>query len=182
DLASQEDVVAHREVRGQAQFLMDDRDPVVPGVVGGGEADRPPIEVDGSGGGLLHAGEDLHQGGFAGAVLAEQRRHLAPVDGEVDPLQRLGAAVVLDDVPRLQDHVVVRARCGAARGVHWTSRETGVTSHPSGLMAVNAPVTVTVSPERFSTSMGSMTCFFISSLRAVPASWYSIWLVNCPKS
>src|SRR5699024_2007397 len=44
DLASQEDVVAHREVRGQAQFLMDDRDPVVPGVVGGGEADRPPIE------------------------------------------------------------------------------------------------------------------------------------------
>src|SRR5690606_28285818 len=174
DLPAQEDVVAHREVRGEAQLLVDDRDAVVAGIVRGIEGDRVPVQDDAPGGGLLDPGEDLHEGGLPGAVLPEQGGDGAAVDVEVHALERAGAAVGLDDVPRLEDDV--------APGAHETSRADGVTSQPSGLMRVNAPVTVTVLPSSAAVSIGSRTCFFISSFRAAPASWNSIWFVNWAKS
>ena len=59
--------------------------------------------------GLHDAGEDLHQRRLAGAVLAEQRRHLAAVDVEVHALERVDRAVGLGDVAR-GEHDLARRR------------------------------------------------------------------------
>ena len=45
--------------------------------------------------GLDEAGQDLDEGALAGAVLAEERHHLAGAKLEVDLGQRLDAAVAL---------------------------------------------------------------------------------------
>ena len=82
------------------------------------------------------AGQDLHQGRLAGAVLAEQRRHLAAVDVEVDALQRMDAAVDLGDVARGENDL---ARIGRRRRDvgHLTATLTGVMSQFFGLMRRN---------------------------------------------
>ena len=52
----------------------------------------PRIE-DLAAGRLDHAGKDLDQRRLAGAVVADQADHLAAVDAEVDPAQRIDVAV-----------------------------------------------------------------------------------------
>lgn len=51
-----------------------------------GEADRLAIEQERAAIGTLDAEEDFHQGGFAGAVFADDRMHLAGIDGKIDPV------------------------------------------------------------------------------------------------
>ncbi len=46
---------------------------------------------------LDHARENVHQCRLAGAILAEQRMDLAPLEVEIDAAQRLRAAEALDD-------------------------------------------------------------------------------------
>ena len=74
-------------------------DPDLPRFLGGrgrcwhillGEADRAGI-------GLYGPGHHLHQGGFAGAVVADQADDFTFVQVEGDPVQRVDGAVVLDD-------------------------------------------------------------------------------------
>ena len=91
--APHEDVVADRQVGGQRQFLVDDGNAPVAGLVRVGKADRPAVQDDLPGGGLDHARQDLHQRRFARAVLAEQGGDLAAMDVEVHALQRVDIAV-----------------------------------------------------------------------------------------
>src|SRR5699024_10114669 len=69
------------------------------------EADGAAAEVDLAlvAAGRLHAGEHLHEGGLAGAVLAADPVDLALVDRERDVLQGDHAGESLGDGPHLED-------------------------------------------------------------------------------
>src|SRR5471032_967517 len=119
----------------------------------------------------LHPGKNLHQGRFARAVFAEQRGDLAPMDVEVHALQRMHAAVRLDDVPCRQQHFAGRglSLVGLVRGAHFTSSFTGVTSQPFGLINWKTPTTEMVLPVSLAVSTFDKTAFFIAVLIAYPA-------------
>ena len=90
NLAPHEDVVAHVEIGREAQFLMDDRDAAIARVGRGGEGDARAVKLDEARGRRHDAGQNLHQRRLAGAVLSEQRGHLAAMDVEVHALQARG--------------------------------------------------------------------------------------------
>ena len=54
--------------------------------------------------GVMYAGEDLHEGGLAGAVFAQQQVHLAALDGQVAVAQGDHASETFSDVLELQQH------------------------------------------------------------------------------
>ena len=98
DLPAQEDVVDDGQVGAEVELLVDDGHAVGDGLGGGGEDDGLAAQLDGSRGGALNTGEDLHEGGLAGAVLADESDHLALMDLEVDAPQGVGRAEGLGDV------------------------------------------------------------------------------------
>ena len=61
----------------------------------GNSAGRLAVDLDRTGIGLDQAGDDLDQRALAGAVLAEQRHHLAGAELEIDLGEGLDAAVAL---------------------------------------------------------------------------------------
>ena len=81
--------MAHEDVLGDAElvehhrFLVDGGDAGRPGLARRGEAAlTPPTHEISPSSGVIDAGQDLDQSRFAGAVLADQRRHLAGIEVE----------------------------------------------------------------------------------------------------
>ncbi len=110
-LGAQDDVVQHRQVVGQREVLVDDAD-------AGGERrarvagrQRRAERGDAAGVGDVVAEQDRHQRRLAGAVLAEQRQHLAARERERDRIVGDQVAEALADAGELEDH----RRAGAAR-------------------------------------------------------------------
>jgi hypothetical protein len=56
------------------------------GLAGAGKPNRLPVEEEGARIGLVNTGDDLDQGGLAGAVLAQQSMDFAGEDLEMDIL------------------------------------------------------------------------------------------------
>ena len=79
----------------EAQLLVDDADAPAPGVGRGREADRLAGDADLAGVRLDGPGEDLHQRGLAGAVLADDGVDVAGLDGEIHADEGVDAAVGL---------------------------------------------------------------------------------------
>src|SRR6185312_14928836 len=95
ELAAHEEVGDDVHVRTDRQVLIDRLDAQA---LGGGRAvddDRLALEQQAAGIGLDGAGDDLHQGGFAGAVVAQQRHDLAGLHREIDVTQGLDGAEAL---------------------------------------------------------------------------------------
>src|SRR3984957_17510023 len=114
-------------------------------------------------------GQNFHQCRLAGAVLSEQRCHLPPMNVEVDAFQSLDAAVGLRDVSRGKHHFAsVRVLRGDV--AHLTSNLTGVIIQFFGLISRKTPTRSIDLPDRFATSIGSSTAFFIARLIPEPAS------------
>ena len=96
ELVAEKEVRDHVEVLAQREVLKDRGDPqlqrrragvsIVTGLA---------HEFDGARGRLMHAGQHLDQRRLAGAVVADQRHHLARVDVEFDVGQRRDRAEVL---------------------------------------------------------------------------------------
>jgi hypothetical protein len=67
--------------------------------------------------------QDVHQGGLARAVLAEQRVDLARLDGQVDPVVGHEGAVPLGDTPQFEAQPILRSpdsqQARAAIGPPW---------------------------------------------------------------
>ena len=114
-LLAQEDVLPHRHVGDEGEFLVDDGDALVDGLADGCVAqlkfvavqlDRPGVGAVG-----VDPAQDLHQGGLAGAVLPAQSvdfasPHLDAHVGEgVDPGESLGYA------GNIEDQVLVHRAC-----------------------------------------------------------------------
>ena len=70
-----------------------------------------PVEADRAAIRRVHAGDGLHQGRLAGAVVADQTDDLPRLDAESDPAQGLDRPEVLPDVVELeQAHRSLRVR------------------------------------------------------------------------
>ena len=94
---AEEQIGGHVEARDEIEFLKDRRD--ARGLCSAwiGEADGDPVDLDLA---LIrrdHAGENIHQGRLAGAVLAKQRVDFPALEIEIDAAQCLRAAKALDD-------------------------------------------------------------------------------------
>jgi len=80
--------------------------------------DRLAVEKDLAGVGLLYAGEDAHERGFACAVLADQHVDGIAAYAEVDVIERSQAGILLDDVACFEDEVFIHARACAMACCH----------------------------------------------------------------
>ena len=174
DFAAHEDIVAHGHVRCERQLLVNDADTALLSIRSRVQLDRFAVEDNGARGRLLHARQDFHQRGFTGAVLTEQRGDLTAVDVEVHTLQCTNGTKGFGHVTRSEHNLALRLcvrRFVVDRSLHYcTSRATGVISQFFGLMRVNAPVTSTVLPVRFSRSRSERASAAIARLMPEPAS------------
>ena len=106
-LAAKEDVLGRGQFGNQIEFLVDDRDAGALGVLNAREANRRALDPDLAVIVDVHAGEDLHQCRFAGAVLAHEGVDFAAPQVEVDVAQRRHAGEGFGDAFRFKDDGVV---------------------------------------------------------------------------
>jgi hypothetical protein len=104
-LDAQQDVLHDRQVRREGELLVDHRHPGRPAVGGRARGVRLRAEAHRAGVRPHRAGEDLHQGALARAVLADQRVHLAGPHRQVDAVQRDRRAERLADPGHVQEGV-----------------------------------------------------------------------------
>ena len=102
-LPAEKDVVRHAQVVDDVELLVDKSDARRLHLLDGGggiglahESDRAGVRRD-------DAGEDVHEGGFARAVFAQQRVDLALLHGEPDVPEGLGAAEGLGHMLHFKD-------------------------------------------------------------------------------
>ena len=105
------DVLRNSEIREEAQLLVDDAYALGPGGGGVLERDLLSLHVELAAGGLLDAGDDLHESALAGAVFAYEHVHLASQHVEGDVVEGLGAGVYLVDLLAVQDNIRIVKHC-----------------------------------------------------------------------
>ena len=174
-LATGEQVLGDRHVRKEAELLVDDPDTKTHGVAGAGDRDGLTLEVDLTRAGLFGAGEDLHQGRLAGAILPDQDVDLAAERLERHVLECTHAPVALGDVNRTQDDVVRGGRADGGSRLGHIAHEVAVTcvgtmSTAPGATSENAPAKSTFLPTSDFGSTLARTSVLTLSLSCVPAS------------
>ena len=103
DLGAEQDVLGDGQRRDEVDLLGRDRDAGGLRLLGAGEADRLAIDGELARGRAEAAAEDVHQRRLAGAVLADDRMHLAGAQLQRDAAQRVHRSERLPDVARLED-------------------------------------------------------------------------------
>jgi hypothetical protein len=106
-LARQENVIHYAQVGAQVEFLVNDADAIAHRVQRAAQANFFAIEQHTAAGGLLHAGQDFHQGGFTRPVFAHQYIDLACIDIEGHLVERNCARENLGDVFGAQDDILL---------------------------------------------------------------------------
>ena len=96
-LAADDHVFRHGHDRGEHEVLVHHADAQGDGLGGAGDGDRLAEDAHLSGGGGGHAVQNFHEGGLAGAVLAEQGVDLSLLDGEVGAVNRADEGILLDN-------------------------------------------------------------------------------------
>ena len=81
-LSTDGEVLEHRELRKVRRFLVNDRDAAFRGVLGALKAHRSARQRDGAAVGRQCAGDNLHQGRFAGSVFTNDGVNLSGIGGE----------------------------------------------------------------------------------------------------
>ena len=127
--APDEDVLHHGEIGHQVQFLVDDGDAQLLGMVGVVDLNRLSAKQDFAAVRHVDAGENFHQRRFAGAVLPDQAQDFARAHMKADILQRLNTWEGLADIFHPQQCAVLvhasmaswllvpcRHRCAAVEG------------------------------------------------------------------
>ena len=112
-LVADENVLGDVEIGKQQRLLIDGGDAQPLRLGGAADRDRPAGQKDLAAIRLMHAGYDLDERRFAGAVLAEQGVNLAGMKRERDVIERLRGVKALGDAANLQDR---RDRRRAVRG------------------------------------------------------------------
>src|SRR3974390_2621808 len=83
-MPSDHDVFQHAHAAEDLQILKGAREPLAREIVRGEPGDRLPAEPDLAVVGTIDAGNEIEQGGFAGAVRTDDREHLAGIDRQGD--------------------------------------------------------------------------------------------------
>ncbi len=118
-LHAEQHVLGHGLRGHEREVLVDHADPAGDGVARRAERHGLPVEAQLSLVGLVEPGQDVHERGLAGAVLAEQRVDLARADVEIDVVVGEDAREGLDDADGLEGG-------GDGWGGHGRSRSTAV--------------------------------------------------------
>ena len=92
-----EDVLGHRHVAAKRDLLVHETDAKRLSLLGRADLGQLAADADFAAVGRQDAVDDVHQGGFAGAILARQGMHLACAQHEVDILQGLHRSECLAD-------------------------------------------------------------------------------------
>ena len=100
-LDAQEDVLDDAARRDEADLLRDHRYAVQERIARRAKLDDLAVDEQVAAVRLQHAGDQLPQGRFSRAVLADEGMHPAPHDRDGDLVQRLDAAEALAEVSRL---------------------------------------------------------------------------------
>ena len=108
---AQDDVVHHRQLRHEREFLVDDADPGVPRRLRRLEDERPALDEHLARVRAHEPGDHLHERALAGAVLAEQGMHLRVSDRDVGAVECPNAAEVFLDGPSHQRGRTLLERC-----------------------------------------------------------------------
>ncbi|MNT13749.1 hypothetical protein D3C72_1487300 [compost metagenome] len=132
NLAAHEDILGHGQLRHQHQLLVDDDDARVFRVADRLRAQGLAIPQDLAipGAMRVHAGQHLHQGRLAGAILAAQADALAGPHLQVDAVKRADTAKLFDDAFHFKQIVGhAHSRCGyggnvGLRGTHGAANPT----------------------------------------------------------
>jgi len=103
DLVAEEEIGGDVEAGDEVKLLEDGGDAGRLGLARIGVAHVHSRDADGAVVRLDHAGKDVHQRGLAGAVLAQERVHLAGLEIEIDAAQGVHAAEALLDAVHLQE-------------------------------------------------------------------------------
>ncbi len=90
-------VFQHGVARHELEMLVHHADAEIQRVGRVADRDRPPLHLDRPRIGRIGAEEDVHQGGLAGTVLAEQAENVATAQRQVDPGHGLHRAEALGD-------------------------------------------------------------------------------------
>ena len=101
DRGGHHDVLGDRQVREQAEVLVDDLDAGVHGAERRQRGDGVAVDEDASRVGRVHSGDDFDESGLSAAILAGQAQHFTRPDGHVDAIEGANTAEVLDDIPNL---------------------------------------------------------------------------------
>ncbi len=101
-LAPDEDVGGDVQIVEQVEFLMDEGDAGLGRVGDGHRGALRAVDPDGALARRDHAAQDLHQGGFAGPVLAHQADDLARRHRQVDARQGHDPRIGLADVDQVE--------------------------------------------------------------------------------
>ncbi|CAI8374980.1 MAG: Uncharacterised protein [Cellulomonadaceae bacterium TMED98] len=113
---SQQDVFCHRHFRNQGEFLMHEGDTGVDGLFRS-TFQGDPVDDDGPGVLLVDTGQDAHERGFPGTVLADHCVNFSGVNGEGNFVDSKSATKTLDDVVGFDDGST-RGRCRCSHN-HW---------------------------------------------------------------
>ncbi len=102
-LRPEKDVLGHRQIGHDAEFLMHHGDTGRARVADRSKPGLPAIEHETARELRMHAGDDLHQRAFPRAVLADETMDLAGGEREVDPAERRDAAEGLVDLEQFEN-------------------------------------------------------------------------------
>ena len=107
EFIAQEHILADGQQRNQGQLLVDNDDALGLAVSQRLKLAQLAVVIDLTGIGAhgIDAGQDVHQGGFAGAVFADQSVDFAPLHFQIYVVQRLDAGKLLGDGFHLQNDV-----------------------------------------------------------------------------
>ena len=97
-LVTQDNVVEHRHRFHQHEVLVYHADAQLHRLAGGLDADLLPLQKDLALCGLVQTNQDIHQRRLARAVFAQQRQHLAAIDGQADVFFGVEAAKPFADM------------------------------------------------------------------------------------
>ena len=129
DLAIGENILRHREIAEQVEFLEHHADAVAHGVGCPRKDDRFAVEDNAARRRPLGASDDLHQCRFAGPVLADEHVDRAAANLEIGLPHRDGSRIDLRHPLETQDHIrLARARARLGHGFGPSVISTGVTS------------------------------------------------------
>ena len=102
DLAAEKHIGRGGEVVAEGEVLIDDLDALLAGLDRLGEMDRLVLDANFAAGRQEVAGDHLHEGRLAGAVVAHQAERFAVLELEVDVIQGVDRPEVLGDSLELE--------------------------------------------------------------------------------
>ena len=112
ELPTKEKILLDRQLRHQAEFLEHRTDPHHPRRVRLEANETAAAELELAGVGSEGASDDVDQGRFAGAVLAEQHVDLAGPEVEIDVVQCQHAREALGDSDHFEKKILAGRLCG----------------------------------------------------------------------